>query len=144
MAGITVSIIKDAASSPMSSPSSLLPMVSSTKTSLNVSPTKPKLPSQTHWHELRPHVPVYRVCCRQSPRLLVSLSNDKFYNKNNPFDFMDVISLQGKTNFFEKGVSSYSKTGINHSSGPEVTKMSSNDVVSAISLLPYPITYSVI
>lgn len=49
-------------------------------------------------------------------RLLVSLGNDKIYNKTNPFDFMDMISLQGKTNFFEKRVSDYSKAGINHSS----------------------------
>jgi hypothetical protein len=38
-------------------------------------------------------------------RLLVSLDNDKVYNITNPFDFMDMISLQGKTNFFEKRVS---------------------------------------
>jgi hypothetical protein len=51
-------------------------------------------------------------------RLLVSLGNDKIYNKTtvNPFDIMDMISLQGKTNFFEKQVSDYSKAGINHSS----------------------------
>jgi ribonucleoside-diphosphate reductase subunit M2 len=35
-------------------------------------------------------------------RLLISLGKDKIYNKTNPFDFMDMISLQGKTNFFEK------------------------------------------
>ncbi|KAG6372940.1 ferritin-like superfamily [Boletus reticuloceps] len=35
-------------------------------------------------------------------RLLVSLGNEKIYNVTNPFDFMDMISLQGKTNFFEK------------------------------------------
>ncbi|KAG6877834.1 hypothetical protein C0993_003319 [Termitomyces sp. T159_Od127] len=35
-------------------------------------------------------------------RLLVALGHDKVYNKTNPFDFMDTISLQGKTNFFEK------------------------------------------
>jgi ribonucleoside-diphosphate reductase subunit M2 len=48
-------------------------------------------------------------------RLLVSLGNEKYYNKTNPFDFMDMISLQGKTNFFEKRVSDYAKAGINHS-----------------------------
>lgn len=43
-------------------------------------------------------------------RLLVSLGNDKeVYNVTNPFDFMDMIALQGKTNFFEKRVSDYSK-----------------------------------
>jgi ribonucleoside-diphosphate reductase subunit M2 len=49
-------------------------------------------------------------------RLLVALGNDKIYNVTNPFDFMDMISLQGKTNFFEKRVSDYSKAGINTSS----------------------------
>lgn len=51
-------------------------------------------------------------------RLLVSLGNEKVYNVTNPFDFMDMISLQGKTNFFEKRVSDYSKANINHSSTP--------------------------
>jgi ribonucleoside-diphosphate reductase subunit M2 len=51
-------------------------------------------------------------------RLLVSLGNAKVYNKTNPFDFMDMISLQGKTNFFEKRVSDYSKANINHTSSP--------------------------
>ncbi|KAF9534797.1 beta subunit of ribonucleotide reductase [Crepidotus variabilis] len=52
-------------------------------------------------------------------RLLVALGNDKYYNKTNPFDFMDMISLQGKTNFFEKRVSDYAKAGINHSTSTE-------------------------
>lgn len=42
-------------------------------------------------------------------RLLVALGNEKYYNSINPFDFMDMISLQGKTNFFEKRVSEYAK-----------------------------------
>ena len=46
-------------------------------------------------------------------RLLVALGDDKYYNVTNPFDFMDMISLQGKTNFFEKRVSDYSKAGVN-------------------------------
>ena len=46
-------------------------------------------------------------------RLLVSLGNEKYYNATNPFDFMDMISLQGKTNFFEKRVSDYSKAHFN-------------------------------
>ena len=37
-------------------------------------------------------------------RLLTELGNDKIYNTSNPFDFMDMINLQGKTNFFEKRV----------------------------------------
>ena len=48
-------------------------------------------------------------------RLLVALGNDKVYHVTNPFDFMDMISLQGKTNFFEKRVSDYSKANVNHS-----------------------------
>ncbi|KAG7097080.1 Ribonucleotide-diphosphate reductase (RNR), small subunit [Marasmius oreades] len=48
-------------------------------------------------------------------RLLVSLGNEKVYNASNPFDFMDMISLQGKTNFFEKRVSDYVKANVNHS-----------------------------
>jgi len=42
-------------------------------------------------------------------RLLVSLGNEKHYQSSNPFDFMDLISLQGKTNFFEKRVSEYAR-----------------------------------
>jgi len=45
-------------------------------------------------------------------RLLVELECEKEYNSTNPFDFMDMISLQGKTNFFEKKVSEYQKAGV--------------------------------
>jgi ribonucleoside-diphosphate reductase beta chain len=45
-------------------------------------------------------------------RLLVELQCEKEYNVSNPFDFMDMISLQGKTNFFEKRVSEYQKAGV--------------------------------
>jgi ribonucleoside-diphosphate reductase subunit M2 len=45
-------------------------------------------------------------------RLLVALGNKKFYNSTNPFDFMDNISLAGKTNFFEKRVGDYQKAGV--------------------------------
>ncbi len=45
-------------------------------------------------------------------RLLVELGNEKVYNVTNPFDFMDMISLQGKTNFFEKRVAEYQKAGV--------------------------------
>ena len=41
-------------------------------------------------------------------RLAVQLGNDKIYNSSNPFDWMEMISLEGKTNFFEKVVSDYS------------------------------------
>jgi len=45
-------------------------------------------------------------------RLLVELGNEKVYNATNPFDFMDMINLQGKTNFFEKRVGEYQKAGV--------------------------------
>jgi ribonucleoside-diphosphate reductase beta chain len=45
-------------------------------------------------------------------RLLVSLECSKVYGSENPFDFMTNISLQGKTNFFEKRVAEYQKAGV--------------------------------
>jgi ribonucleoside-diphosphate reductase beta chain len=45
-------------------------------------------------------------------RLLVALGYPKMYNSSNPFDFMEMISLQGKTNFFEKRVAEYQKAGV--------------------------------
>ncbi|MBS1647241.1 MAG: ribonucleotide-diphosphate reductase subunit beta [Bacteroidetes bacterium] len=45
-------------------------------------------------------------------RLLVSLGCPKYYNASNPFPFMEMISLQGKTNFFEKRVAEYQKAGV--------------------------------
>ncbi len=45
-------------------------------------------------------------------RLLVALGYKKYYNVTNPFDFMEMISLQGKTNFFEKRVAEYQKAGV--------------------------------
>lgn len=45
-------------------------------------------------------------------RLLVELGCERVYNSSNPFDFMDMISLQGKTNFFEKRVAEYQKSGV--------------------------------
>jgi hypothetical protein len=42
-------------------------------------------------------------------RLLVQLGCEKLYKTQNPFDFMELISLEGKTNFFEKKVSEYSR-----------------------------------
>lgn len=55
-------------------------------------------------------------------RLLVELGNEKIYNSSNPFDFMDMISLQGKTNFFEKRVAEYQKSGVNTGSSGESPK----------------------
>ncbi|KAL1894918.1 Ribonucleotide-diphosphate reductase (RNR), small subunit [Sporothrix stenoceras] len=45
-------------------------------------------------------------------RLLVALGNEKVYRSTNPFDFMENISLGGKTNFFEKRVGEYQKAGV--------------------------------
>lgn len=45
-------------------------------------------------------------------RLLNALGLNKIYNVTNPFDFMELISLQGKTNFFEKRVAEYQKAGV--------------------------------
>ena len=45
-------------------------------------------------------------------RLLGELGCEKVYNSTNPFDFMEMISLQGKTNFFEKRVGEYQKAGV--------------------------------
>jgi len=52
-------------------------------------------------------------------RLLVELGNDKIYNVSNPFDFMDMINLQGKTNFFEKRVPDYQKSGVSNKSAAD-------------------------
>ncbi len=45
-------------------------------------------------------------------RLLAALGQDKIFNVENPFPWMDMISLQGKTNFFEKRVGDYQKSGV--------------------------------
>ncbi|MEM6815603.1 MAG: ribonucleotide-diphosphate reductase subunit beta [Bacteroidota bacterium] len=45
-------------------------------------------------------------------RLLSELGSPKIFNSSNPFDFMEMISLQGKTNFFEKRVGEYQKAGV--------------------------------
>jgi len=45
-------------------------------------------------------------------RLLVALGHSKIYKSSNPFDWMEMISLQGKTNFFEKRVGEYQKAGV--------------------------------
>jgi len=45
-------------------------------------------------------------------RWLGELGCPKLFNVTNPFDFMEMISLQGKTNFFEKRVGDYQKSGV--------------------------------
>jgi len=46
-------------------------------------------------------------------RLMLTLGYNKIYNATNPFDFMELISLQGKSNFFEERVPEYTKAGVN-------------------------------
>lgn len=45
-------------------------------------------------------------------RLIYTLGYQKFYNATNPFDWMDMISIQGKTDFFAKRVGEYQKAGV--------------------------------
>jgi ribonucleoside-diphosphate reductase beta chain len=61
-------------------------------------------------------------------RLLVSLNCSKVYNVENPFDFMQNIALQGKTNFFEKRVAEYQKAGVNTNNSIEDMNGSFDDI----------------
>lgn len=54
-------------------------------------------------------------------RLLVALGCKKVYNSTNPFDFMENIAIQGKTNFFEKRVAEYQKAGVHNKSEEELS-----------------------
>jgi len=56
-------------------------------------------------------------------RLLSELGCDKVYKSENPFEFMEMISLQGKTNFFEKRVAEYQKSGVANGSEGQVFKL---------------------
>jgi ribonucleoside-diphosphate reductase beta chain len=55
-------------------------------------------------------------------RLLVTLGCTKVYNSKNPFPWMEMISLQGKTNFFEKRVGEYQKAGVMAGTEQNVTQ----------------------
>ena len=58
--------------------------------------------------------------------LLVTFGDEMLYNMTNSFDFMEMISLQGKTNFFKKRGSEYLKAGVNalaQSTTSEVTSL---------------------
>jgi len=62
-------------------------------------------------------------------RLLSALGHTKIFGATNPFDWMELISLQGKTNFFEKRVGEYQKAGVMAGvSGGEETKGFALDV----------------
>merc|ERR1712024_370220 len=54
-------------------------------------------------------------------RLLTALGHPKIFESANPFDWMELISLQGKTNFFEKRVGEYQKAGVMAAAGGENT-----------------------
>jgi len=58
-------------------------------------------------------------------RLLVSLGCGKIFNATNPFDFMELISLEGKTNFFEARVGDYRKSGVGNTA--EMQQFSLNE-----------------
>merc|ERR1712050_679289 len=51
-------------------------------------------------------------------RLLTALGHSKLFGATNPFDWMELISLQGKTNFFDKRVGEYQKAGVMSSAAP--------------------------
>lgn len=59
-------------------------------------------------------------------RLLVALGCTKHYNTRNPFDWMELISLSRKTNFFERRVSEYQKSGVTMK-GRDIRKLNFND-----------------
>ena len=59
-------------------------------------------------------------------RLLDEYDCPKLYNQSNPFNFMEMISMQGKTNFFEKRVGDYQKTGVMAAMGDHSSSSSKN------------------
>jgi ribonucleotide reductase beta subunit family protein with ferritin-like domain len=61
---------------------------------------------------------VYIEFC--ADRLLVALGCSKHYDAVNPFEWMEMISLQGKTNFFEKRVGEYAKSGVGVDSSEQI------------------------
>merc|ERR1719487_2197121 len=61
-------------------------------------------------------------------RLLQALGHSKLFGATNPFDWMELISLQGKTNFFEKRVGEYQKAGVMTSGSGEEAKAFALDV----------------
>ena len=60
-------------------------------------------------------------------RLAVQLGAPKLYNASNPFDFMEMISMEGKGNFFERKVSDYSKAGVGARAEDMTIKFDSED-----------------
>jgi ribonucleoside-diphosphate reductase subunit M2 len=71
-------------------------------------------------------------------RLLLALGNIKVYNATNPFDFMENISLTGKTNFFEKRVGDYQIAGVMESTNKrekDAKDVSEGNVVEASKII---------
>lgn len=60
-------------------------------------------------------------------RLALQLRTSKIYDATNPFDFMELISLEGKSNFFEKKVAEYSKPGVAQNANEMVIKTDLED-----------------
>jgi ribonucleoside-diphosphate reductase beta chain len=60
-------------------------------------------------------------------RLAVQLGISKIYGVQNPFDFMEMISMEGKGNFFERKVSDYSKAGVGARKEDMTIKFDSED-----------------
>ena len=56
-------------------------------------------------------------------RLVQQLGYEKIYNQKNPFDFMELMSLNGKTNFFERRVSDYSLVQKSNNQSSEVDEL---------------------
>jgi ribonucleotide reductase beta subunit family protein with ferritin-like domain len=56
-------------------------------------------------------------------RLIYTLGYQKLYNVQNPFEWMEMISLQGKTNFFERRVGEYQKAGVMASNEDKVFRL---------------------
>ncbi len=59
-------------------------------------------------------------------RLLMALGCSKIFNSKNPFEWMEMISLQGKTNFFEKKVGEYQKAGVMNYENQKKPRFSTN------------------
>ena len=64
-------------------------------------------------------------------RLLRELGCAAHYGATNPFDWMDLISMQGKTNFFERRVGEYQKAGVMASLNNEENQGSNNFALDA-------------
>jgi ribonucleotide reductase beta subunit family protein with ferritin-like domain len=60
-------------------------------------------------------------------RLLVALDQPKFYNSTNPFPWAIMMGMEGKTNFFERKIGDYQKSGVMNSLKQSTDSMKNND-----------------